>query len=64
MTTVVKAKPDETADSLIRRFKKKVMQYRILLEVKRREFYIKPSEERKEKKNELERKKKRERLWG
>ncbi len=57
MATVVKAKPDETPDSVIRRFKKKILQNQVLTEMRRREYYIKPSEERKERKKEIERRK-------
>jgi len=55
MATIVKAKPDETPDSVIRRFKKKVLQNQVLTEMRRREYYMKPSEERKERKKEIER---------
>ena len=57
MATVVKAKPDEPAGSIIRRFKKKVFESQILTELKKREYYRKPSEERKERKKEIERRK-------
>mgnify|MGYP001602881606 CR=1 FL=1 len=59
MATVVKAKGDEQADSVIRRFKKQVLMDDVLTEIKRREFYKKPSEERKEKKKERERQRRR-----
>jgi small subunit ribosomal protein S21 len=59
MATVVKAKKDEPADSVIRRFKKKVLESQILTELKKREYYIKPSEEKKERKKELEKKRRR-----
>ena len=49
MPTVVKAKPDESTDSVIRRFKKKVFSDDILTELKKREFYRKPSLDKKEK---------------
>ena len=55
MATVVKAKSDEPAGSIIRRFKKKVLESQILTELKKREYYKKPSVKRKEKKKELER---------
>jgi ribosomal protein S21 len=58
--TIVKAKKDEPAASVIRRFKKQVMQDQILKDVKRKEYYIKPSQVRKEKKKEWERQKRRE----
>lgn len=60
MPTIVKAKKDEPAASVIRRFKKQVMQDQILKDVKRKEYYIKPSQVRKEKKKEWERQKRRE----
>ncbi len=58
MPTVVKAKPDESTDSVIRRFKKKVFSDDILTELKKREFYRKPSLDKKEKLAELKRKRK------
>ncbi len=54
---IVKAKKDDRNEDLIRRFKKKVIQDQVLTEIKKREFYKKPSQIRKEKKKELERKK-------
>jgi len=58
MATVVKSKPDESADSVIRRFKKKVFSDEILDELKKREFYRKPSVEKKEKAADLKRRRK------
>jgi len=55
MATVIKAKPDESPDSVIRRFKKQVLNDDILGELKKREFYRKPSLERKEKMAEIKR---------
>lgn len=52
---VVKAGPGETADSVIRKFSKKVLMSGILQEMARHEFYQKPSELRKEKAKELAR---------
>ena len=43
----VKLKEGESFDSLLKRFRKVVMQDKILQEVKRVEFYEKPSERRK-----------------
>ena len=60
MATVIRAKKDEPVASVIRRFKKQVLQDQILKEVKKREYYIKPSQVRKEKKKEWERQKRRE----
>jgi small subunit ribosomal protein S21 len=57
--TIIKAKKDEPAASIIRRFKKQVMQDQILKDVKRKEFYVKPSQVRKEQKKEWERQKRR-----
>lgn len=61
MPTIVKAKKDESTDSVIRRFKKRVLVDDILNLVKRKEFYLKPALQRKEKKKELAKKLARER---
>lgn len=52
---VVKAQPGDTSDSLIRKFSKKVIAEGILQELKKKEFYQKPSELRKEKAKSLKR---------
>jgi len=52
---VVKAQPGDTSDSLIRKFSRKVLTEGILQDLKKREFYQKPAEVRKEKKRELQR---------
>jgi len=57
--TIVKAKKDEPSASVIRRFKKQVMQDQVLKDVKKREYYVKPSQLRKERKKEWERQKRR-----
>lgn len=57
MPIVVKAKKDESADGVIRRFKKKVMNENVLEEVRNREFHKSPSVLRKERNNEIKRKK-------
>jgi small subunit ribosomal protein S21 len=49
----VKAQPGDSSDSLIRKFTRKVLSEGILQELKKREFYQKPAEVRKEKKREL-----------
>ncbi len=49
----VKAQPGDTSDSLIRKFTRKVLLEGILQDVKKREFYQKPAEVRKDKKKEL-----------
>jgi ribosomal protein S21 len=46
---VVKKQPGDSDDSLIRKFSRKVMSEGILQEAKRREFYLKPSQARKQK---------------
>lgn len=59
MATIVKAKKDEPAASVIRRFKKRVLQDRIIPDFKKKEYFVKPSQIRKEKKKEWERTKRR-----
>ena len=59
MATVVKAKKDESNDSVIRRFKKQVLVDQILTMIKKKDYYIKPSELRKERKKEQDRVRKR-----
>lgn len=51
----VKAQAGDTSDSLIRKFTRKVLSEGILQDLKKREFYQKPAEVRKEKKKELKR---------
>jgi small subunit ribosomal protein S21 len=51
----VKAQPGDTSDSLIRKFTRKVLSEGILQDLKKREFYQKPAELRKEKKKEIAR---------
>ncbi len=51
----VKAAPGDTTDSVIRKFTRKVIAEGLLLEFKKKEFYQKPAEVRKEAKKELER---------
>ena len=57
MPIIVKAKKDESPDGVIRRFKKKVMNANVLEEVRGREFHKSPSVRRKERNNEIKRKK-------
>ena len=61
MPTIIKAKKDEPAASVIRRFKKQVLQDQVLKDVKKKEYYVKPSQLKKERKKEWERQKRRER---
>ncbi len=49
MPTVVRKKPGQSDDKLIADFRKKVINDEILLEMKQREFYRKPSEIKQEK---------------
>jgi len=63
VATVVKAKKDEPAASVIRRFKKTVAADQVLKIIRQREFYMKPSEVKKEKKKEQERQRRRERRY-
>ena len=51
----VKAQPGDSSDSLIRKFTRKVLTEGILQDLKKREFYQKPAEIKKEKKRELKR---------
>ena len=57
MPIIVKAKKDESADGVIRRFKKKVLNENVIEEVRNREFHKSPSMIRKERNNEIKRKK-------
>ena len=47
---IVKKQPGDSDDSLIRKFTKKVMDAGIVQEAKRRQFYLKPSAARAQKK--------------
>jgi ribosomal protein S21 len=51
----VKAQPGDTSDAIIRKFMRKVLNEGILQDLKKREFYVKPAEKRKEAKKELAR---------
>ncbi len=59
MPIVVKAQPGDSADQVIRKFKKKILQDQLLTELKEREYYKKPSIRKKEKMSEFKRLKKR-----
>lgn len=52
---VVKKQPGDSDDSLIRKFSRKVMSEGILQEAKRREFYLKPSQAKKQKEQDARR---------
>lgn len=64
MATVIKSKPGETPDSVIRRFKKQVLQDQVLSIVQEKRFYKSPSVIKKERRKEAERKRRREAKWG
>ena len=51
----VKAGPGDSTDSVIRKFTRKVIAEGLLLEFKKKEFYQKPAEVRKEAKKEIAR---------
>ncbi len=51
----VTLKPGESLEEALRRFNREVLKEGILLEMRRRSFYEKPSEIRKRKKNQKER---------
>ena len=53
MPTVVRRKPGQSDDKLIADFRKKVLADEVLLELKKREFYKKPSLVKQEKAKEL-----------
>jgi ribosomal protein S21 len=59
VSIVVKAQPGDSADQVIRKFKKKILQDQLLTELKEREYYKKPSIKKKEKLSEFKRLKKR-----
>lgn len=42
----VKRRPDETLDSMLRRFKKEVVKSEILKDLRKKEYYISPGEKR------------------
>jgi len=58
MPTIVTAKPGDSVDQMIKKFKKKVLQEDILTLVREREYYKKPSVVKKEKLRELKKRRK------
>ena len=42
----IKRRPDETLDSMLRRFKKEVVKAEILKDLRKTEYYVPPSEKR------------------
>ena len=42
----IKARPGESLDSMLRRFKKEVLKSEVLKDLRKKEYYISPSEKR------------------
>lgn len=42
----IKRRPEETVDSMLRRFKKEVLKSEVLKDLRKHEFYVAPSEKR------------------
>lgn len=64
MTKVV-LRPNESQESLLRRFRKKVIRNRVMTEVRKRRWYMSPSEQRRlAKKKAIRRMKRRQRRQG
>lgn len=59
MPIVVKAQPNDNTDQVIRKFKKLVLQEQLLTKLKDKAHYKKPAIKKKEKLNELRRRRKR-----
>ena len=45
----IKARPGENLDSMLRRFKKEVLNANIMTDLRRSEFYVSPSEKKRKK---------------
>jgi small subunit ribosomal protein S21 len=56
---IVKAQPGDSTETIIKKFKKLVLQDQLLTQLKDREFYKKPAIKKKEKLSELKRKRQR-----
>ncbi|MFW5793973.1 MAG: 30S ribosomal protein S21 [Bacillota bacterium] len=56
MSVIVKVRPNEPIEVALKRFKKEVDNTGILQELKKREYYVKPSEQKHQKKLEAKRK--------
>ena len=59
VATVVRKKPGESDDRLIAKFRKKIQAEQFLTEIKDRQYYKKPSVEKKEKLLEMRRRRRR-----
>lgn len=57
MATFVKKQPGQTEDQLIAQFRKKVLNEELIDEIKKREFYQKPSRERYERERAIKKRK-------
>ena len=55
MIMAIKKRLDETIDSMLKRFKKETVKSEVLKELRKREFYIPPSEKRRMKAAEAQR---------
>lgn len=42
----IKRRPDETVDSMLRRFKKEMLKSEVLKDLRKHEYYVSPSEKR------------------
>ena len=42
----IKARPGETLDSMLRRFKREVMKSEVLKDLRKKEYYVSPSQKR------------------
>lgn len=51
----IRRRPEESLDSMLRRFKKEVLKSEILKDLKKHEFYVAPSEKRRLKSAEAQR---------
>jgi ribosomal protein S21 len=59
VATVVRKKPGESDDRLVAKFRKKIQSEQLLIEIKERKFYKKPSVKKKERLTELRRRRRR-----
>lgn len=55
----IKRKPDETFDSMLRRFKKSVVKSEVLKDLRKHEYYVSPGEKRRLKSAEAQKRAKR-----
>ena len=46
MVMAIKKRPEETVDSMIKRFKKEMLKSELMKEIRKREFYVPKSEKR------------------